>query len=113
MRSWQFNHALLRLPESIAIPKLMQSRECLEKTIQTMKVLGKPDEAIFLALTGASMRSAARELLDLRCAAKISSGYKKSSALGFCFIRLTAPVWDLICTRKAPNSSQDLELSRG
>lgn len=47
----------------------LQSRECLEKSIQSMRLLGEEGRAVFFALTGASVRAVAGELAGLRCAA--------------------------------------------
>ena len=46
----------------------LQSAECLEKTVETMRVLAKPghDQTTHYLLTGAIMREHARRLLGLR-----------------------------------------------
>ncbi len=44
----------------------LQSRECLEKSIETMKLLGQEDSPAYFALTGASMRDVAQEKIGLR-----------------------------------------------
>ena len=44
----------------------MQSAECLEKTVQTMQLLGSHEGATFILLTGACMREQAFQALRLR-----------------------------------------------
>ena len=47
----------------------MQSEECLEKTVETMKVLARHEKETprFYLLTGGTMKEAAKKLLRLRC----------------------------------------------
>ena len=48
------------------MPAWLQSDECLEKTVQTMQLLGCHAGAAFIVLTGACMRDKAFQLLRLR-----------------------------------------------